>query len=69
MNPTTGSLMLSLSMVLPAPTSIRATEPSTPTFQPLDFRNLSSASRVRKAMTIDLACAPSWKPIEPPVVR
>ena len=34
MNPTTGSLTLVESMVLPAPMSISATEPSMPTLQP-----------------------------------
>jgi DNA topoisomerase-1 len=48
-----------LSIALPAPISISATEPSTPTFQPSLARNFSRDSCVMKAMTMDLACAPS----------
>ncbi len=68
-NPTTGSRTLSVSIVFPIPTSISAIEPSMPTFQPLDLRNWSSDACVRNAITIDFACAPAWKPIDPDVVR
>ena len=37
MKPTTGSFTFCESMVLPTPTSTRAIDPSTPTFQPLAF--------------------------------
>src|SRR5690606_19419197 len=67
--PTTGSFTFCESIDLPAPISISATDPSTPTFQPELLRNLSSAALVMKTITMDLACAPSCSPNDPAEVR
>ena len=46
------------------PTVMRATEPSTPTFQPFTRLKLASASGVMNTMMTERACAPNWNPIE-----
>ena len=56
--------MLLVSMDLPAPMSMRATEPSTPAFQPLLSRNFFRASSARKTMMTSFFWAPNCRPIE-----
>src|SRR5215468_1939411 len=64
MKPTIGLATLLESIEPPMPTVIKATEPSTPTFQPRMRLNPSRASGVMKTMMTERACAPSWKPNE-----
>ncbi|QQR66701.1 MAG: hypothetical protein IPI25_14595 [Candidatus Brocadia sp.] len=47
-NPTAGSLIFSVSMEAAAPRLIRATDPSTPAFQPELARNLARASSYKR---------------------
>ena len=46
----------------PAPSVIKVTEPSTPTFQPAVRLKPASAEGVMNMMMTVRACAPSWKP-------
>jgi|GEM_PF-4472360 len=56
-NPTTGSLIFSVSMEAAAPRFIRATDPSTPAFQPELARNLARASScIKTRMTSFFDC-------------
>ena len=68
MKPTTGLVTFSVSNEPPAPTVIKATEPSITTYQPSMRWKPASASGVMNMMTTDFACAPSWKPTEPEIV-
>ena len=64
----TDGIVLLVSIDPPTPTVTMATDPSTPTFQPFERRNWSSASGVMNMMITERACTPSWKPNEAPTV-
>ena len=67
-NPTTGLVILFVSIDPPIPTVMMATDPSTPIFQPAVDLNCWSAGSVMNMMITEFAWTPSWKPIEADIV-
>src|SRR6478672_10287319 len=61
-NPMTGLVIWLVSIEAPAPSVIKVTEPSTPTFHPAVRLKPASADGVMNMMMTVRACAPSWKP-------
>ena len=62
----TGLVIWLVSIEAPAPSVIKVTEPSTPTFQPAVRLKPASAEGVMNMMMTVRACAPSWKPNDAP---